>query len=155
MPEFLIRDITEPAYESPGPLCANRVANAGDMLMKHVVLRTHEKQRQRRPWMAFYELGVHKTRGRTGVLVFVAVRERVASLVGDVEVVKQVGQPALDKMAKSIAAAIPAGGDAVCKALQSIDKELAKALPRAADDIDELPNAVHVMQPRRRGRAVG
>jgi putative membrane protein len=104
---------------------------------------------------AFYELGVHKTRGRTGVLVFVAVRERVAALVGDVEVVKQVGQPQLDKMAKAIAAAIPEGGVAMAKALGAIDGELAKALPRMADDIDELPNMVHVMRPHRRGRAVG
>jgi len=100
----------------------------------------------------FYELGVLRTRGRTGVLAFVALRDRAAALVGDVAVVDQVGQPALDRMAAAIQRAIPDGAPAIARALRDTTKEFATVLPRAEDDIDELPNEVHVVRPRRRGR---
>ncbi len=100
----------------------------------------------------FYELGVSRTRGRTGVLVFVALRERAATLVGDLGVIDAVGQRALDRIAAEIANAIPDGATAVAKALSSHADDLGAALPRADDDIDELPNEVHVARPRARGR---
>jgi putative membrane protein len=97
----------------------------------------------------FLELGVHKTRGRTGLLVFVAVRDRAALLVGDVAVEDKVGKAKLDRIAATIAAGIPQGGEAVARALHDTAPALAKALPRAADDIDELADLVHAVKPQR------
>jgi putative membrane protein len=101
---------------------------------------------------AFYDLGVHKTRGRTGLLVYVAIREQAAALVGDVAVVDAIGQPALDKLAATIAAAIPQGGVAVATAIARL--ELSKQLPRAADDVNELADSMHILRPRARGKRV-
>ncbi|MBA2543131.1 MAG: hypothetical protein H0V17_26050 [Deltaproteobacteria bacterium] len=97
----------------------------------------------------FYELGVHNTKGRTGLLVFVAIRDRSATLVGDVTVVDKLGKATLDRTATAVAAAIPGGAEAVARALRDIAPALGKALPRTADDVDELSNLVHVIKPER------
>lgn len=106
-------------------------------------------------YAASVELGIHRTRGRTGLLVFVTLRDRAAKLVGDLAVIDKLGQPALDQLAASIAAAIPDGGSAVARVLRDAAPAFAKALPRTADDIDELPNLVHASPPRRRSDATG
>ena len=101
---------------------------------------------------AFHTLGVHKTTGRTGLLVFIALRERRVVLLGDTAVVERVSAEALARIAATLESKIPAGGEAVARALADAAPELGRALPRAADDQDELPNLVSVAPPRRRFR---
>jgi len=97
----------------------------------------------------FYELGVHNTKGRTGLLAFVAIRDRRATLVGDLAVIDKVGKPELDRIAAALAAAIPSGAEAVARVLRDAAPVLGKAMPRAADDVDELANVIHVLKPER------
>lgn len=102
---------------------------------------------------AFYDLGVHRTRGRTGLLVFVAVRDRRVALVGDVAVVEALGQAALDRHAAALAGELPGGLEAIARRMRDLAPALAAPLPRQADDIDELANAVRAVGRRpRRGR---
>jgi len=99
----------------------------------------------------FYELGVHGTKGRTGVLVFVALRERRVVLVGDLAVVKELGEPKLHRFASALARMIPSGGAAMASALAKLADDFAKALPRQADDTNELADLVkHVRRPKQR-----
>jgi putative membrane protein len=100
----------------------------------------------------FYELGVHGTRGRTGVLIFVAVRERRVLLVGDLTIVAQVGEPALVRHGDALREALPAGGAAVGQALAALAWEYGAALPRATDDVNELGDLVAVRHAVRRFR---
>ncbi|MEO8842649.1 MAG: hypothetical protein ABI591_24920, partial [Kofleriaceae bacterium] len=65
----------------------------------------------------FVEKGVHTTRGRTGMLVFVAVRARAVAVIGDVKIVEQLGQTRLDHMAQALKAALPQGPAAVGRTL--------------------------------------
>lgn len=88
----------------------------------------------------FVARGVHATTGRTGVLVYLALRPRACEIVGDVAVVDRIGQAALDQMSDKLAAAIPAGAAAVAEALAALAPELARALPRLPGDRDELPD---------------
>ena len=103
-------------------------------------------------YTAFVERGVHATRGRTGILVYVALRERMVELVGDLAVVDKIGTERLAAWAGTLEAHVPQGAAAFGKALAALAPELAKALPRGPDDVDELPNAVHVFgaPPRQR-----
>jgi putative membrane protein len=101
---------------------------------------------------AFYELGVHRTKGRTGVLVFMAVRERRVVLVGDLAIVERFGDAGLAHHAAGLVTALPAGGAAVARALAALADEYGAALPRAADDVNELADLVSVGRPRRRRR---
>ncbi len=98
----------------------------------------------------FYDLGVHKTSGRTGLLMFIAIRDRRVALVGDVAVVQAIGQRELDRHAAALAAEIPNGLVAIAKKLRDLGPVLGKPLPKQADDIDELANAVHAVGRRRR-----
>jgi putative membrane protein len=101
---------------------------------------------------AFVELGVHRTRGRTGLLVYISVRERRLVLVGDLAVVEKVRE--LDRHAATLAAALPGGGEAVAAALGKLAGDFGTALPHAVDDINELPDAVdtRMSPPRMRAR---
>jgi putative membrane protein len=98
----------------------------------------------------FVELGVHNTVARTGLLVFVAVRERRVVLVGDRGVLDKLGESGLAKRADRLATHISAGGNAVAHALVAMADELALALPRAEHDINELADMVQTRAVTRR-----
>jgi len=97
----------------------------------------------------FYELGVHNTKGRTGVLVFVAVRERRVLLVGDLAVVARLGDKGLTRQGEQLIAELDDGGAAVGRALARFAGDYAAALPRAEDDVNELGDLVAVRRGRR------
>ena len=88
---------------------------------------------------AFVDQGVSRTRGRTGVLVYVSTFER------RVEVVADVGVDAKDLEApvRALRDAVSRGADfdAFVEALRGIGPSLERPLPRAADDVNELPDA--------------
>ena len=99
---------------------------------------------------SFVELGAHHTQGRTGLLVFVAVRDRRVVLVGDRGVLDKIGEGGLAKRAERLASHIPAGGVAVAHALVAMADELASALPRAQHDVNELADMVQTRGAARR-----
>lgn len=100
---------------------------------------------------AFVEQRVHATTGRTGLLVYIALRERLVELVGDLAVDDKVGRKGLVAWAEQLEAALPRGPEATAKVLASLAPELATLLPRRDDDVNELPDAVQVLgrAPRR------
>ncbi len=102
----------------------------------------------------FYQRSVHTTSGRTGLLVFLALREHRVELVGDTAVVAAVGQPRLDAWGAQLAAQLPSGAE-VAKTLAGFAKELAGLLPHRDDAVNELPDDVAMIHPRgvRRWRA--
>lgn len=106
-------------------------------------------------YAAFIERGVHGTRDRTGILVYVALRERMVEIVGDLGVTKHHGIEVLAAWAGTLEAHLPTGAEAFGKALAQLAPELAKTCPRRHDDTDELANAVHVFgAPPRQRKAV-
>ncbi|MFO0634360.1 MAG: hypothetical protein U0168_16060 [Nannocystaceae bacterium] len=91
----------------------------------------------------FVELGVHTTRGRTGVLVFIALREQRIVVVGDTAI-DRTHDPELARAMAAIEAVpheLGLGDEAVSmleRALAQLGDVLEDRLPRAADDVDEL-----------------
>ncbi len=90
----------------------------------------------------FLSFGVHQTRRRTGVLIFVAVPEHRVEVVADETIHARVGTPAWeDVCARVLAEAregrLVAGLEA---AIAEAGRLLALHVPPAADDTDELPN---------------
>jgi putative membrane protein len=98
----------------------------------------------------FVELGVHGTRDRTGLLVFVAVRERHVVLVGDRGVLDKIGEAGLAKRAERLGSHVAAGGTAVAHALVAMADEFAAALPRTEHDVNELADLVQTRGATRR-----
>jgi putative membrane protein len=84
---------------------------------------------------AFVELGVSRTKGRTGILVFVALLERAVFVVPDVGV--DLGP--LRTQVEALEATVPDLA-AFLAALRALGAPLGRALPRAADDENELPD---------------
>ncbi|MBK7071411.1 MAG: hypothetical protein IPH44_03820 [Myxococcales bacterium] len=90
----------------------------------------------------FVERGVHHTGGRTGLLVYCALAERMAAVVADTGVVTAVPAATLARHAAAIDRALAQGGAATAAAIAALGPDLAAALPRATDDINELPDAL-------------
>jgi putative membrane protein len=96
-------------------------------------------------YAVFVERRVHATKHRTGMLVYIAERERMVEIVGDLAVADKFGLEDFAAMAGTLEAYLPRGSEAFGKALGALAPELAKRLPRQADDKDELATSVHVV----------
>jgi putative membrane protein len=105
--------------------------------------RTREAMVRTAARATFVDKGVAGTRERTGILVYVAVLERTVEVVADVGVTRAV--PA-DRWAAATArvsqSARHGDGAAVAAAVAGLTDVLAAALPRSADDVNELADEV-------------
>jgi putative membrane protein len=92
---------------------------------------------------AFAELGIAKTRDRTGMLVFVSLLEGAVTLRPDEGIDLASCGARLSEAADRMKAAVAARDiDAFIVALESIAEPLAALLPRKADDTNELSDEV-------------
>lgn len=92
----------------------------------------------------FLEKGVHKTRGRTGILLYVSVLEREAEVVVDSGVEPLLPTESWQHAVNGIRLSVRLGEDAsvVARQVRELAELLGTALVRAADDVDELANEV-------------
>jgi putative membrane protein len=88
---------------------------------------------------AFVDQGVSRTRGRTGILVYVTMLERRAEVVVDIGVDRKL----LEAQERALTASIARGPDfdAFVAAIEAIGPALTASLPRGEDDVNELPDA--------------
>ncbi|MBI4953645.1 MAG: hypothetical protein HY908_16590 [Myxococcales bacterium] len=95
---------------------------------------------------AFFELGVGRTRERTGVLVFVALLEREVEVVADHGIDFQLCGEAWERAQASLRASLRGGLDLerFLAALGALGAPLAEAAPRREDDVNELPDEMDV-----------
>lgn len=124
----------------------------GTMLVgrSHVIQRlftpaAHLRQEvQSRARAVFFDQRVHHTAGSTGVLVFVSLMERMAVVLTDQQVLERIGQAQIDAWCEELTQRLHAGplSSAVCETVHSIGQTLAQSLPRTADDVNELPDAL-------------
>jgi putative membrane protein len=101
--------------------------------------RTLERRAQRAAKAAFSELGIAKTRGRTGLLVYVALFERTAVLVPDSGIPALAATESLAAVGRALSHAVAAlDMAAFLAALSELGPPCAAVLPRRADDENEL-----------------
>jgi putative membrane protein len=91
---------------------------------------------------AFVELKIARTSGRNGILVFVSKFERRVEVVPDIGVDPVVLGPAFADAVAALDAALRsrASFTKFLEALRSLGPVLGKAMPRMADDVNELPD---------------
>ncbi len=91
---------------------------------------------------AFLDLGVHRTKGRTGVLVFVAAFERSVEVVADVGIhPKKLGGPWQEAVRKlDRAFRLDRSLERFIDAIRELGTALGAEHPRAHDDENELPD---------------
>lgn len=95
----------------------------------------------------FTARGLTLTRGRTGVLLYVAVQERYAEIVADAGIDGKVDEASWKGIIEPLLSA--AREDRLREGLEvavgAIGEVLAAHAPPAADDVDELPNKVVIL----------
>ncbi|GJE10907.1 MULTISPECIES: TPM domain-containing protein [Methylobacterium] len=96
---------------------------------------------------AFCSRGLSRTRGRTGVLLYLSLAERHAEIVTDLGVLGRIpGDPWSAVLADLVQALGRGATEAgLTVAIERVGARLAEHLPADADDPDELPNRVIVV----------
>ena len=92
----------------------------------------------------FFDNRIHRTAGATGLLVYVSLFEHMAAIIADQAVTERLGQPALDELCGALTAALGDGDltQAICQTVRDAGQRLGAVLPRAEDDVNELPDAL-------------
>ena len=94
----------------------------------------------------FHALGMEKTRGRTGILIYLHLAERKLRLVADEGIHAKVPQAEWDALAGSITAEIGAGRlhAGLAQAIDTLGAWLATHCPPAPGDENERPDRVEI-----------
>jgi putative membrane protein len=123
-----------------GALLSANVGHVRRLLVRKAKLSANVEAAAR---ATFYELGISRTSGRNGILVFVSAFERRCEVVPDIGV-------DLETVGEAYQAACRAMDEAAHKldlepflaAVEQLGPPLGKAMPRDEDDINELPDEV-------------
>lgn len=94
----------------------------------------------------FYELGMDKTKDKSGVLLFFFVSERAFQIIADEGIHKRVNDQYWNDLAVSLTAHFKEKRfcDGICEVVKEIGKKLSQEFPRQADDTNELSNDVSI-----------
>lgn len=91
--------------------------------------------------------GIGRTRGRTGVLVFVSLAERYARIVPDQAIASRVAQSQWQDAIETLVDHMRAGriADGFVEAIDRCGNVLATHFPQTADRLNELPDRVYLI----------
>ncbi len=98
---------------------------------------------ERRAREAFFDQRIHHTEGATGVLIYVSIYERLVCVLADDAVTKVLPDGEVRRLCDELTKTLgnkPAEG--LAATIASLGNTLSVPLPRAEDDVDELANAV-------------
>jgi putative membrane protein len=128
-----------------GALLCSRVPPLRRALVSRARRREAAQVRAR---AAFVDMGISRTRGRNGVLVFVSLFEHAVEVVPDVGVdVKALGEGWDEALAAMRAAVAPREDfGALLAAVKRLGPVLGATMPRAEDDVNELPDQMETAQ---------
>ena len=96
----------------------------------------------------FFDRRVHHTGGGSGVLLYVSLFEHMAAVIADQSIVEKLGQEQIDKICGEFTQRLHEGNpiDALCDTVGSLGQRLSPLLPRAEGDVNELPDALVVIE---------
>ncbi len=92
----------------------------------------------------FERLGMHKTRLRNGILIYVDTGGRRFAVIGDEGIHRKVGQNFWEQIRDILAEHFRRGQytDGIVRAIDAIGLALAEHFPYSDDDINELPDEI-------------
>ncbi len=92
---------------------------------------------------AFFDLGISRTTGRNGILIYVSLFERRCVVLNDLGVDPKALEPGWLAAGQELERAVQRRDlSAFQRALQGLGPVLGRAHPRSADDVNELPDEV-------------
>jgi uncharacterized membrane protein len=94
----------------------------------------------------FLNLGMHKTKQRTGVLIFILLNDRKFEIIADEGINGKINEQVWDEIENSVRQEFKEGNflNGVMHCVNLIGAKLNEHFPKEADDTDELPNDVIV-----------
>ena len=128
-----------------GAAVASRAAWLRRLFTPDVEMR-QEVQRSARE--AFFDRRVHHTASGGGVLIYVSLYERTAAVLADEAVLDKLGPDALVDLCDLLTGKLRDGADlttALCDTIAATGDRLAGVLPDAPDDVNEIPDALVVV----------
>lgn len=119
------------------------IAGLRPVLRLLVPRRLAEQSVQARAFQLFAERGLHGTRARTAVLVFVSELEHRVVLLGDQSVDAALGEAGWQRYVEQLVSRIRAGQarQGLVELLEQLAPQLAFIAPRGEGDVNELPDA--------------
>ena len=92
----------------------------------------------------FDRLGMRKTEARNGVLLYVALKDRVSAIIGDENVNRYVGREFWKETDREMNAFFSEGRftEGICGAILRIGEELQLHFPGGPEDANELPDDI-------------
>jgi putative membrane protein len=93
--------------------------------------------------LAIFKVGAQgRTTGKTGILIYLSMRERRAEIVADEAITSKVAPEAWGEAMAAMLAELKRGnvGAGMAAAVERVGRILAEHLPRQADDVNELPD---------------
>lgn len=92
----------------------------------------------------FFDQRIHHTRGSAGMLIYISLFERFAVVLGDQEILDQLGQTFLDQLCRQLTEGLRQGNssDAICSVIAEAGRQLSGPLPRVTGDVNELQDAL-------------
>jgi putative membrane protein len=104
--------------------------------------RIREREVRKAARATFVERGVHNTRDRSGLLVYISWLEQQVVVVPDSGLDRVLPAGALAILERDLTAAMRRDGAAVARQLEVDVAKLAIGMPRRSDDANELPDAI-------------
>lgn len=94
----------------------------------------------------FYELGMEKTKDKTGVLIYLLLSDKKFQIIGDEGINKKVSKEFWDIIAMKVGEYFRKNKfvEGICFAIEEVGKVLKKEFPMKAGDTNELSNDVVV-----------
>jgi putative membrane protein len=104
-------------------------------------LRDEVNQRAR---SVFFDNRVHHTQAGGGLLIYISLFEQIAVILADQQILDALGQSPLDELCQTLTQLLRSNqpADALCQTIQAAGERLRPALPRALDDVNELPDSL-------------
>ncbi len=123
-----------------GALLSGNVSHVRRLFVRSATLDANVQSAAR---ATFYDIGVSRTSGRNGILVFVSAFERRCTLVPDIGIdpvalgeAYRLAERAIDEAARTLDL------ESFLRAVEQLGPALSESMPRADDDVNELPDEV-------------
>jgi putative membrane protein len=125
--------------------CFSRLFDAFPALKRPFVSKREMREEvAEAAFTAFHAHGLHDTRDKTGIILYVSVFERSVQVLADKGINELVNPLAWEEVVAMVTEGIRAGkpGQALCKGVTRCGEMLTERFPIKSDDTDELPNLI-------------